>query len=493
MREIGFNNALYIEKQAAAIRKRVETFEKLYLEFGGKLFDDHHAARVLPGFDLNGKINLLTELKNESEIILCISAKAVEQNKIRSDTGVSYEMDMLILIDSLRKRGLLVSAILITQYAHQPAADILHKRLTLRNERVYLHTLTKGYPSDVDTIVSPEGYGANPYIETTKPIVVVTAPGSSSGKLATCLCQLYHEHIRGVRAGYAKYETFPLWDLPLQHPVNLAYEASTADLKDVNMIDPFHLNAYGITAVNYNRDVEVFPVLRAILRRITDTDIYRSPTDMGVNKIGECITDDAVVVEAARQEIIRRWYSARCAYIQGKGEEDEIKRIEYLMSSLDLKPQDRRVVEPANEKARQGKCSAVAIELMDGTIITGKSSSLMNDTASVVLNSIKHIAGIADNIDLISRAVLEPIIRLKKDMLGSRYPVLKLDEILQALSICVATNPTAELALSHLPMLRDCEAHCSDIITRDDAATFLKLGIRFTMEPQFPTTDLYFH
>ena len=488
----GFDNSIYIERQSKRIRQRVQQHNKLYLEFGGKLFDDFHASRVLPGFDPNGKVKLLSELKDQAEIILCISAKSIEQNKVRADIGITYDLDVLRLIDSLRKLDLFIGSVLITQYAGQISADTFRKRLEMRGERVYIHTFTKGYPSDVDTIVSDEGYGANPYIKTSRTLVVVTAPGPGSGKLATCLSQLYHEQKHGVKAGYAKYETFPVWNLPLQHPVNIAYEAATADLKDVNVIDPFHLSAYNVTAVNYNRDIEVFPVVRSILMRITGDDIYRSPTDMGVNMIGECITDDEVICEAAKQEIIRRWYTARCAYAQGEGEQSTIQRIEYLMSTLGLRQQDRKVVGPANEKASKCGRSAVAIQLHDGAIITGKSSSLMNDTASVVLNSIKHMAGIADDIPLISPSVLEPIIRLKKEILGSRYPVLKLEEVLQALSVSAAMNPMASHAMKYLTRLRGCDAHCSDIITQDDASAFLKLGIRFTCEPQFPTKDLYF-
>ncbi|MDL2293886.1 DUF1846 domain-containing protein [Ruminococcaceae bacterium OttesenSCG-928-D13] len=491
--KIGFNNGTYITEQSKRIRERMDRFSKLYLEFGGKLFDDHHAARVLPGFDVNGKVKLLWELRDSAEIILCISAKAIEQNKMRSDIGISYDQDVLRLIDALRKMDLFIGSVLITQFSGQPGAEVFRRKLEMRGERVYMHTLTKGYPSDVDVIVSDEGYGANEYIETSRPLVVVTAPGPGSGKLATCLSQLYHEHLRGVSAGYAKYETFPVWDLPLRHPVNIAYEAATADLKDVNMIDPFHLEAYGATAVNYNRDVEVFPVVRAILKRITGEDIYKSPTDMGVNMIGRCIADEEVVAEAARQEIIRRWYKARCAYTQGRGDSETIQRIEYLMSTLDLHPQNRAVVQPALDKAAQSSRSAVALQLHDGRIVTGKSSELMNDTASVVLNAVKVLAGVADELPLISPIVLEPIVRLKKEILGSRYPVLKLEEVLQALSISAATNPTAELVMGRLADLRGCDAHCSDIITRDDESTFIKLGIDFTCEPQYPTKDLFFH
>ncbi len=489
---VGFDNKMYISEQSARIRRRMGQFEKLYLEFGGKLFDDYHAARVLPGFDVNGKIKLLGELRDYAEIILCISAKAIEKNKTRSDIGITYDMDVLRLIDALRKMGLYIGAVVITQFTGQPGADTFRKQLEMRGERVYVHTLTKGYPSDVDMIVSEEGYGANPYIETSRPLVVVTSPGAGGGKLATCLSQLYHEQKHGARASYAKYETFPIWNLPLDHPVNVAYEAATADLKDVNMIDPFHLAAHGEMAVNYNRDVEIFPVVRSILKHITDEDVYQSPTDMGVNMTGSCITDDAVVRAAARQEIIRRWYQARVAHVRGTGEQETIQRIEFLMTSQDLRPADRDVVAPAVEKSRASGRSAVALRLPGGQIVTGKSSDLMNDTASVVLNSIKELARIPDEVMLISPIVLEPIIRLKKEMLGSRYPVLKLEEVLQALSISAATNPTAELALSRLPLLRGCDAHCSDLITRDDEATFVKLGITFTCEPQFPTKDLYF-
>ncbi len=489
---IGFNNETYLLEQSKRICERVERFDKLYLEFGGKLFDDHHAARVLPGFDLNGKIKLLSQLRDQAEILLCISAGAIEQNKVRADIGITYDLDVMRLIDNLRKIGLYIGSVLITQYSGQPAAQSFRQKLEMRGERVYIHTLTEGYPSDVDVIVSERGYGANPYVETSRPLVVVTAPGPGCGKLATCLSQLYHEQKNGVKAGYAKYETFPVWDLPLQHPVNVAYEAATADLKDVNMIDPFHLEAYGETAVNYNRDIEIFPVVRAILKRITGEGIYKSPTDMGVNMIGRCITDDAVVQEAARQEIIRRWYKTSVDYVKGRQDVEGVKRIEYLMSSLDVHAHDRIVVKPANEKAAANGGSAIAIQLPSGQIVTGKSSELMNDTASVVLNSIKVLAGISDEILLISPIVLEPIIRMKKEILGSRYPVLKLEEVLQALSISAATNPTAELALEQLPQLRGCEAHSSDIITQDDNDTFLKLGVNLTCEPVFPTTDLYF-
>lgn len=502
----GFNSKKYITEQSARIRRLVKRFDKLYLEFGGKLFDDTHAARVLPGFDLNAKVKLLAELREQAEIIFCISAVAIDHSKTRSDIGITYDMDVLRLVDKMRGMGLYISSILITQYSGQIGADTFRRRLEQIGERVYVHTLTKGYPSDVNVIVSDEGYGANSFIKTTRPLVVVTAPGPGSGKLATCLSQLYHEQKRGVKGGYAKYESFPVWNLPLQHPVNVAYEAATADLKDVNMIDPFHLAAYGETTVNYNRDIEAFPVVRTILTRITGEDIYKSPTDMGINMIGSCIDDDAKVREAAKQEIIRRWYQARCNAKQGIADEEESKRIEFLMSSLSIGAHDRRVVDPANQKAallrqeaegenpgdRGYNLSAVALELPNGKILTGKSSPLMNDTAAVVLNSIKYLAGISDDIPLISPNVLEPIICLKKDILGSRYPVLKLEEVLQALSISATMNPTAEIAIHQIKRLGGCEAHCSNIITQDDASCFLKLGINFTCEPEYPTTDRYF-
>ncbi len=493
MRKIGFDNETYIKEQIKRIRQRVEKFHnKLYLEFGGKLFDDYHAARVLPGFDLNCKSKLLCEMKEHAEIIFCISAKAIEQNKVRSDIGITYDLDALRLMDSLRKLGLFIGSVLITQYSGQTTADAFKKKLEMRGERVYMHTLTNGYPSNVDMIVSPEGYGANPYIETTRPIVVVTAPGPGSGKLATCLSQLYHEHVRGVKAGYAKYETFPVWNLPLGHPVNIAYEAATADLKDVNMIDPFHLSEYGETTINYNRDIEAFPVVKAILTRILGEEVYKSPTDMGVNMIGKSITDDEVVKNAACQEIIRRYYNAGCDYKRGRCDIETCQRIEMLMSVLHLTPQDRNVVNPAIEKAKEENCSVVAIELPNGKIITGKSSELMNDTAAAVLNSVKMLAGIDDEIMLISPIVLSPIIKMKQEVLGSRYPVLKLEEVLQALAVSAVTNPTSAMAVGKLPLLKGCDAHCSNMITQSDGATFFKLGINFTCEPIFPTSDLYF-
>lgn len=491
--KIGFNNEEYVKEQSKKIKERLAMFGgKLYLEFGGKLFDDWHASRVLPGFDVNAKIKLLTNLSDQAELIICISAPSIEACKVRDDVGITYDMDALRLIDDLRKRNIYIGSVVITQYTGQPAADIFKNKLTMRDVKVYVHGLTQGYPNDVQKIVSDEGYGANPYIETTRPLVVVTAPGPGSGKLATCLSQLYHENKRGIKAGYAKYETFPVWNLPLQHPVNLAYEAATADLKDVNMIDPYHLAAYNITAVNYNRDIEVFPVVRAILNRIAGEDVYNSPTDMGVNMIGNCITDDEVVREAACQEIIRRYYKALCGYKRGEVDYATLNKNEMLMHTLNLSSADRSVVAPALKKAEESNTSAVAIELHNGTVVTGKASNLMNSTSSCILNSIKVLAGISDEMLLISPIVLEPIIHLKKEVLGSRYAVLTAEEVMIALSISAATNPTAALAVKQLYKLRGCEAHSSDIISSPDATTFRKLGINITCEPQYPTKNLYF-
>lgn len=492
--QVGFDSKRYMKIQTEHIQERVKRFGgKLYLEFGGKLFDDYHASRVLPGFDVNGKVKLLAELKSDAEIILCISAGDIESNKLRSDIGITYDLDVLRLIDKLRRMGLYIGSIVITQFTEQPAADHFRKKLEMRGERVYIHRHTKGYPTDVDTIVSDEGYGANPYIETSKPLVVVTAPGPGSGKLATCLSQLYHEYKRGVKAGYAKYETFPIWDMPLKHPVNIAYEAATADLRDVNMIDPFHLDAYGVTAVNYNRDVEVFPVVKTILHKITgDHAVYQSPTDMGVNMIGRCIVDDEAVRKASKEEVIRRYFNAQCDYKQGRTEMSTAQRVELLMNELSLHPDDLRPVRPALEKSASCGRPASAILLHDGRIVTGKSSDLMSCSSSVILNAIKVLAGIADEIMLISPTVLEPILKLKKEALGRRHPVLSADEVLIALSVSAAMNPTAELALSKLHELRGCQLHSSNIITQANEDILRRLGLNYTCTPEFPTKDLYF-
>ena len=492
--QIGFDNNLYIQKQSEQIHKRIQQFgNKLYLEFGGKLFDDYHAARVMPGFNVNGKIKLLQEFKDQAEIIFCINAADIEKNKVRADIGITYDLDVFRLIDKIRGMGLYINSVVITQYKDQPAADIFRKRLEMRGVKTYVHYPIAGYPTKIDLIVSEEGYGSNAYIETTRPLVVVTAPGPCSGKLATCLSQLYHENKRNIKAGYAKFETFPIWNLPLMHPVNLAYEAATADLKDVNMIDPFHLEAYGQTTINYNRDIEVFPIVKTILNKITgNTDIYKSPTDMGVNMAGYGIFDDEVVRNAAKQEIIRRYYHAWCDYKQGRVDVGTAEKVELIMKQIDLKPEDRLVVTPALEKARISGHPAVAMELPNGKIVTGRASNLMSAGSSLILNSIKELASISDEILLLSPIVLEPILKLKKETFHVTNAVLNLEEILIALSISAATNPTAELAMSKLNELQGCEAHSSNMLTPTDEKIFTKLHINMTCEPEFPSKELYF-
>ena len=499
MQRIGFDGDKYIRIQREKITERIESLGgKLYLEFGGKLFDDQHAASVLPGYRPNGKLEVLKTFQEDAEIILCISAKDIENNKMRSDLGITYEMDVLRHMDKLRAMGFHICAVVITLFSGQDAATKFKTMLENRGETVYIHRPTLGYPTDVDTIVSDAGYGANPYVETTRPLVIVTAPGPGSGKLATCLSQLYHEYRLGNKAGYAKFETFPIWNLPLKHPVNMAYEAATADLKDVNMIDPFHLEAYGVSTVNYNRDVEVFPVVRTILSKIMgDSTIYRSPTDMGVNMVGFCISDDDAVCEAARQEIIRRYYRARVDAKSGKKSNEEAQRILLLMNEMGIKTEDRRVVAPALERAASidptgTDGQVVSLELPDGTIVTGKSHPMMNATASVLINAIKHEAGIADEIHLISPVILEPMVNMKKNILHSNFPVLNAEEVLAALSISAATNPTVAYAIEKLPNLSGCDAHSSSIISSPDASTYKKLGIKITCEPEYPTKNLYF-
>mgnify|MGYP000312228526 FL=1 len=498
---IGFDHEKYLKEQTKYILERIERVNnKLYLEFGGKLFGDYHAGRVLPGFDVNAKAKVLSQLKDKVEIIICVYAGDIERHKMRADFGITYDMEVMRLIDELREWDLDVNSVVITRYSGQPAAEIFQKKLEIRGIKTYFHKATKGYPGLVDTIVSDEGYGANEYIETTKPLVVVTAPGPGSGKLATCLSQIYHEYKRGIKAGYAKYETFPIWNLPLDHPVNLAYEAATADLKDTNMIDSFHKDAYGVTAVNYNRDIEAFPVLNGIFQKITGNDeMYHSPTDMGVNRAGFCIIDDNVVREAAKQEIIRRYYRAWCEYKKGLTEKDTALRIEAIMTKLDLKPEDRKVVKSAFSAKEKSKlklgtesASGTAIMLNDGRIVTGKGSEIMNSCSSMILNAIKTLANISDEIHLLSPMILEQIKRLKKNHLKSRDEILNLEEILIALSISATTNPTAQYAMSKLDMLNGCEAHSTHMVSQADEAVFRKLGINLTCEPEFPTKELFF-
>ena len=484
--EIGFDNDKYLKLQSQQIRERIDQFGgKLYLEFGGKLFDDFHASRVLPGFKPDSKVNMLLQLKEQAEIVIVINASDIEKNKVRGDLGITYDLDVLRLIDAFREIDLFVGSVVLAQYNSQPAAEAFQNRLESLGIKVYRHYTIPGYPANVPFIVSDEGFGRNEYIETSRSLVVVTAPGPGSGKMATCLSQLYHEHRRGITAGYAKFETFPVWNLPLKHPVNLAYEAATADLNDVNMIDPFHLDAYEVTAVNYNRDVEVFPVLNAMFEKIAGASPYKSPTDMGVNMAGNCIIDDEACCRAARQEIIRRYYSAMCEQRQGNGSEEVVYKVELLMNKAGITSEDRPVIARALCRAEETGMPAAAVELPDGRIITGKTSSLLGASAAVLLNALKALGGIQKDIHLISPIVIEPIQNLKIKHLGNRNPRLHTDEILVALSISAATNPTAELALRQLPKLRGCEAHSSVILSHVDEGTFRKLGVNLTCEPQY--------
>ncbi|AOT72565.1 DUF1846 domain-containing protein [Geosporobacter ferrireducens] len=500
--KIGFDHKKYLEEQSKYILERVNHYDKLYLEFGGKLLFDLHAKRVLPGFDENAKIKLLHKLKEKVEVIICVYAGDIERNKIRGDFGITYDMDALRLIDDLRANELDVNSVVITRYDGQPATTVFINKLERRGIKVYTHRATKGYPSDVDTIVSDEGYGKNPYIETSKPIVVVTAPGPGSGKLATCLSQLYHEHKQGKVAGYSKFETFPVWNVPLKHPLNIAYEAATVDLKDVNMIDSFHFDAYNQIAVNYNRDIETFPVLRRIIEKITgEESIYKSPTDMGVNRVGFGIIDDEVVKEASKQEIIRRYFKTGCEYKKGYVDKETFDRVKLIMEELVLKQEDRKVVLPARNRSSRLKeeanknevCPAVAIELNDGTILTGKGSAVMNAASAVILNAVKYFANISDEIHLISPVILEPIINLKTKTLGDKNTALDCEEILIALSISAATNPTAQVAMEKLALLKGCQAHSTTILSRNDEQTFRKLGIDITCDPEYPTDSLYYN
>ena len=489
----GFDNDLYIKLQSEKILERIKKFDnKLYLEFGGKLFDDMHATRVLPGFEADAKCRMLLTLKDQSEIIFVISGADLERNKIRADFGIPYGTDVLRLIDKMRGLGLNMNSVVVTQYQEQPAADKFINKLRQHGLKTYIHTKTKGYPTDVDVIVSDEGYGANPYIETEKPLVVVTAPGPGSGKLATCLSQLYHEYKRGVRAGYAKFETFPIWNLPLRHPVNVAYEAATADLGDINMIDPYHLETYGETTVNYNRDIECFPIVKSILTKITgDESIYNSPTDMGVNMAGFAIVDDEACREASRQEIIRRYYKAACDYKTGNGGADAVERIQLIMNQNKISAEERTVIKPALAKAEKCNSTAVAIRLDNGETVTGRSSKLMSACSSAVLNAIKALSSIGDDMLLLAPVVLAPIIALKQEVLCVEKVKLNLGDVLTALSICAATNPVAEKAMDMLVGLRGCEAHASCILPESDMRYVRKLGINMTCEPEFGTKDLY--
>ena len=489
----GFDNDKYLKMQSDHIRKRIGQFgDKLYLEFGGKLFDDYHASRVLPGFAPDSKLRMLLQLADQAEIVITINAADIEKNKVRSDLGITYDVDVLRLIQTYTDKGLYVGSVVITHYAGQSSADLFKKKLENLGIKVYRHYIIEGYPSNISLIVSDEGYGKNEYIETTKPLVIVTAPGPGSGKMATCLSQLYHENKRGIKAGYAKFETFPIWNIPLKHPVNLAYEAATADLNDVNMIDPFHLEAYGVTTVNYNRDIEIFPVLNAIFEGIYGSCPYKSPTDMGVNMVGNCISDDEVCCEASRQEIIRRYYQALSRVVKDQpGSKNEVYKIELLMKQAKIVTSMRSVVPAANELAAREGAPAAALELPDGSIVTGKTSNLLGASAALLLNAVKELGGIPHERHLISPASIEPIQKLKVDYLGSTNPRLHTDEILIALSTCAASDEDAKRALEQLPKLKVCQVHTSLILSDVDIKTFKKLGIELTCEPVYEHKGIY--
>ena len=486
MRKLAFDNEKYLFLQSQHIRQRIDQFGgKLYLEFGGKLYDDNHASRVLPGFQPDSKLRMLLQLADQVEMVIAINADDIERNKIRGDLGITYDRDVIRLIDVFRSFGLYVSSVVLTRFSGQSMAKAFCDRLEAMDIKVYHHYDIPGYPANISYIVSDEGYGKTDFIETTRPLVVVTAPGPGSGKLATCLSQLCHEHKRGVKAGYAKFETFPVWNLPLNHPVNLAYEAATADLSDVNMIDPFHLDAYGETTVNYNRDVEAFPVLDTMFERILGECPYKSPTDMGVNMVGNCIIDDEVCREASRQEIVRRYYTTLCDHKQGKAENSQILKLELLMKKAAVTVDARSVVVPAMKLAEQTGKPTAAMELPDGRVVTGKTSSLLGASAALLLNALKTLAGIDDDLHLIAPEVIDPIQHLKVEHLGNRNPRLHTDEVLIALSICAATDPKAELAMEQLGKLRGCEVHSSVILSAIDEKTFKRLGINLTCQPRY--------
>ena len=483
--KIGFDNNKYVKIQSAKIKERFKMFDKLYLEVGGKLFSDNHAARVLPGFKPDAKINMFLNLKKDLEIIFCISANDIERNKIRSEFGITYDLEMLNIINNAKRLGFSVNSVVITLYKNQPSVDKFIKRLERQNIKTYIHTYTKGYPTDVETIVSEEGYGANPYIETTKKLVLVNAPGPGSGKLATCLSQLYHEHKRGINAGYAKFETFPVWNLPLKHPVNIAYEAATADLKDINMIDPFHLEKYNINAVNYNRDVETFPILKNILHHITGKDIYFSPTDMGVNMVGYCIKNNDIVENAAKKEVVRRYFNELCNYKQGISDFDIVQKIKLLMNELNIDENFLKVVEVSKKASEKKKTNVIALELPKGKIITGKQTDLLSPASSVIINAIKELSKIPDEINLLSPTILEPILKLRKNK-----KTLSLQEVLIALAVCSVTNPSIASALEKLEVLKDCEAHATYIVTNGDLKALKSLKINLTCEPNFYSKEI---
>jgi len=502
MRSVAFDNEKYLREQTAAILERVDRFDhRLYLEFGGKLFHDYHAARVLPGYDPNVKVRLLRELRDKAAILLCIYAGDIERKKMRADFGITYDSDALKLIDHLKEWGLDVLGVVITRFEDQPSAILFKNKLERRGVPVYTHRFTRGYPTEVDTIVSDEGYGANSYVETDKPLVIVTGPGPGSGKLATCLSQLYHDYRRGIKAGYAKFETFPIWNIPLKHPVNIAYEAAAADLGDINLIDPFHLEAYERKAVNYNRDVEAFPLLRRILEKITGAEsFYRSPTDMGVNCCGLAIVDDEAAQEAARQEVIRRYFRYRCEYAVGLADKETVQRVELFVKEFQLEPESRKVVQPAREaaalaqeqnKGNEGIYCGAAMELQDGTIITGNNSPLMHAASSLVIHAIKHLAGVPNKIKLLPPNITDSVRTLKTEILDETAVSLDLNESLIALGISATTNPAAQLAIEKLKELRGCEVHMTHIPTPGDEAGLRRLGVNLTSDPDFATKNLF--
>lgn len=491
--KIGFSSEKYRKMQAEHIKERIEQFGgKLYLEFGGKLFDDYHASRVLPGFEPDNKVKMLLELKDKAEIVIAICASDIEKNKVRGDYGITYDLDVLRLIDAFRGYGLYVGSVVITQFAGQSSAESFQQRLEALGIRVYRHYPIAGYPADVEKIVSDEGYGKNEFIETTRPLVVVTAPGPGSGKMATCLSQIYNERKRGVSAGYAKFETFPIWNLPLKHPVNVAYEAATADLNDVNMIDPFHLEAYGVMTVNYNRDVEVFPVLRTLFERVYDGECpYKSPTDMGVNMAGNCIVDDEVCCEASKNEIIRRYFAALCNRTKGLSDGMDVEKIKILMNSVGVTENDRICRKEALARFEETGEPAFALQLPNGEIVTGKTTKLLGAASAALLNALKSLGGINDRIRLLSPAIIEPVQDLKVNHLGGHNPRLHTDEVLVALSISAATNPVAEIAMQQLEKLKGCEAHSTVILSQVDENLMKKLGINLTCEPVYQSKKLY--
>ena len=485
-RPVGFDNEKYLKMQSEHIRQRIAQFgDKLSLEFGGKLFDDYHASRVLPGFKPDSKLQMLLQLKDEAEIVIVINSDDIEKNKVRGDLGITYDVDVIRLFNVFTKIGLYVSTVVLTRYEGQPTADAFQKRLEALGIKVRHHYRIQGYPSDIQHIISDEGFGRNEYIETSRRLVVVTAPGPGSGKMATCLSQLYHEHKRGLNAGYAKFETFPIWNLPLRHPVNIAYEAATSDLNDVNMIDPFHLEAYGKTTVNYNRDVEIFPVLNAMFEKILGESPYKSPTDMGVNMAGNCIIDDAVTCKAANAEIIRRYYTGLCDNRKGLISDEEVMKLKLFMKQANITPDDRKVIAAALAKEAETGAPAAAMELPDGTIITGKTSNLLGASSALILNALKYFGEIDNDTLLMSPDVIEPIQNLKVQHLGNNNPRIHTDETLIALSICANTDPNAKKAMEQLSKLRGCEVHSTVILSQVDERTFKRLGVNLTCEPKY--------